>query len=91
MIFLISVSQVARITGMNHLCYRRWCSLWSEDPDFCAPNGKIQGEHMRGWGGIALLRKGESPVLPGEEREEKAEDMMGTGRIHWQTDHAFLF
>jgi hypothetical protein len=37
-----------------------------------------------GWGSIALLRKGESPVLPGEEREEGTEGTVGTGRVHRQ-------
>jgi hypothetical protein len=36
------------------------------------------------------LRKGESPVLPSEEREE-VKDMLGTGEVHWQREDAFLF
>jgi hypothetical protein len=39
---------------------------------------------------IALLRKEESPVLPGEEREE-AKDTVGAGGVCWQREHAFLF
>jgi hypothetical protein len=35
-----------------------------------------------GCGRIALLRTGESPVLPGEEREEEAEGMVCTGGVH---------
>jgi hypothetical protein len=29
------------------------------------------------------LRKGKSPILPGEEREEKVESMVGAGRCRW--------
>jgi hypothetical protein len=32
-------------------------SLWSEDLGFCAPNGKIQTEHMDGVSRIAVLKK----------------------------------
>jgi hypothetical protein len=35
------------------------------------------------------LRKGESPVLPGEEREK--EDTVVKGGILWQRESAFLF
>jgi hypothetical protein len=37
------------------------------------------------------LRKGESPVLPGEEREEKAEGAVGAGGVCQQREHAFFF
>jgi hypothetical protein len=40
---------------------------------------------------VALLRKEESLVLPGEEREEEAEGTVGTSRIHWQRECAFIF
>jgi hypothetical protein len=38
-----------------------------------------------GQGRIALLRKGELPVLPGEEREEEAEGMVGAGGVCLQS------
>jgi hypothetical protein len=31
---------------------------------------------------MALLRKGESPVLPGEEKEEETEGTVGAGGVH---------
>jgi hypothetical protein len=37
------------------------------------------------------LRKGESPVLTGKEREEAAEGMVGTGGVRQQRQHDFLF
>jgi hypothetical protein len=36
--------------------------LFSQDLGFCAPNGRIQADGVR---------ERESPVLPGEEREEE--------------------
>jgi hypothetical protein len=50
-----------------------------------APSEKIQAEHVMGSGRRALLRKGGSPVLPGEEREEEAEGTVGADGVHWQT------
>jgi hypothetical protein len=44
-----------------------------------------------GSGRIALLRKGESPILLSEEREEEAEGTVGAGGVYWQREHAFLF
>jgi hypothetical protein len=43
-----------------------------------------------GRGRIALLRKEESAILPGEEREE-GEGMVGTGGVHQQKERTFLF
>jgi hypothetical protein len=37
------------------------------------------------------LRKGESPVLPGEEREEELDGKVGAGGVRWQREWAFLF
>jgi hypothetical protein len=31
-----------------------------------------------GWGRIALLREGETPILPGKEREEEKGGMVGS-------------
>jgi hypothetical protein len=37
------------------------------------------------------LRKGKSPILLGEEREGKAEGVVGAGGVHWQRESASLF
>jgi hypothetical protein len=44
-----------------------------------------QSTTWMGWGRIALLRKGESPALPGEEREEEAEGTVGAVGVCQQT------
>jgi hypothetical protein len=36
------------------------------------------------------LRKGELPVLPGEEREEEAEGTVSADGVHRQTERAFF-
>jgi hypothetical protein len=36
------------------------------------------------------LRKGESPVPSGEEREEEAEGTVGPGGVHQQRECAFI-
>jgi hypothetical protein len=43
----------------------------------CITNGRIQAEHMNGVNKKALLRKGDSPILPGEEREEEGPGSLG--------------
>jgi hypothetical protein len=43
-----------------------------------------------GRGRIALLRKEESAILPGEEREE-GEGMVGTGGVHQQRESVLFF
>jgi hypothetical protein len=42
-----------------------------------------------GWDRIALLREGESPILPGEEREEEG-NMVGAGGVHQQREVFFF-
>jgi hypothetical protein len=54
------------------VCYQQ---LFSEDLGPYAPNGRSQAEHVDGWGRIAL-REGESPILPGEEREEEGQGLL---------------
>jgi hypothetical protein len=59
-----------------------WCSLWSEDPGFVLQMEKSKQSMWMGWRKTAFLRKGESPILPGEEREGEG-GMVGTGGVHW--------
>jgi hypothetical protein len=51
--------------------------VFSKDLGPCIPNGRIQAEHIDGGGRIALLREGESPVLPGEGKEEEGPESLG--------------
>jgi hypothetical protein len=52
---------------------------------------KSKQSKWMGWDRIALLRKGASPVLQGEEREEATEGMVGASGVCWQTECAFIF
>jgi hypothetical protein len=36
---------------------------------------ELKHKMLMGWGRIALLREGESPILPGEDREEEKEGL----------------
>jgi hypothetical protein len=49
------------IIVFSYLWNWRWCSLWPEDPGFCAPDGRIQAEHVGGVRkGSFIERRGET-------------------------------
>jgi hypothetical protein len=68
-------------TSPGPLCGRMWSCyqqrVFSEDLGLCIPNGRIQAEHIDGWGRKALLREEESLILPGKGREEEGSGSLG--------------